>query len=218
MTKWITLLIIISLFLFSNFALAQTPDPFISQLSSLLQTIQNLASQINGLQNRSLTLPPPSTPATSISPTPTPATTGSYFSRSGVSYFDQVRINQELRMRAYASSTLTARNASSSLPEILSVMPTSGKIGTKITISGRNFTKTGNLVSTGFGQLNLPSADGKTLVITMTRPPSMPADFASQTGDYWRQNNIQASLPLSFYVKNANGQSARPGLFLLTFN
>ncbi|MEK7586375.1 MAG: hypothetical protein AAB453_00715, partial [Patescibacteria group bacterium] len=75
MTKWITLLIIISLFLFSNFALAQTPDPFISQLSSLLQTIQNLASQINGLQNRSLTLPPPSTPATSISPTPTPATT-----------------------------------------------------------------------------------------------------------------------------------------------
>ena len=217
MTKWITLLIIISLFLFSNLALAQTPDPFITQLSSLLQTIQNLANQINSLQNRPLLPITPTAPVALTSPAPTPVTTGSFFRRSGVSYFDQVRINQELRLQAYASSTATAR-AVSPAPEILTITPTTGKIGTKITITGRNFTKTGNLVNTGFGQLNLPSADGKTLTFTMTRPSSMPADFASQAGDYWRQNNIQASLPLSFYVKNANGQSARPGLFLLTFN
>ncbi len=220
MTKWITLTIIISIFLFSNFAFAQNSDPFISQVSSLLQTIRNLASQIGALENAPVLpqnpLPAPLTPAPISSPV-TPLTTGSYFRRSETSYFDQVRANQAQKMSVYASTT---QLTTSLLPTISLVSPDSGKIGTRITLKGQNFTKTGNIVYTGFGYLSLGSVDGQTLSFTITRPPSLPAGFEAQAQGFWNENYegvVRPGLPLGFYVKNPNGQTAKPGLFFLNF-
>ena len=211
MTKWITLTIIISIFLFSNFAWAQNADPFISQVSSLLQTIRNLAAQISSLQNAPMVNVPNLPTQTSV-PSRTPS--GSFFRRSSESIFDRVRREQAIRIQATATSSTLA----TILPQIYSVFPTSGPIGTKVTIKGLNFSSTGNILFTGYSQQTLSSSDGQTLTFTITRPPSMPAGFEAQSREYWQQNGLKPGLPLGFYVTNANGKTVNPGLFFLTLN
>lgn len=213
MTKWITLIIFI---IVPFFVFAQTTDPFISQVSSLLQTITNLANQIKSLEGRAVLSPTsapvftPSNPRSGV----VSATTNSYFRRSSESIYDLVRREQARLAQTSATSTSEV----SLIPQIISVSPTSGPIGTKVTIKGLNFSQTGNILSTGYTQLSLNSPDGQTLTFTLTRPPSMPVGFEAQSREYWQQNGLKPGLLLGFYVRNANGATAKPGLFFLTLN
>jgi hypothetical protein len=99
------------------------------------------------------------------------------------------------------------------MPKITSFTPTSGRIGTAIRVTGENFSKTGNDIMVGAKTIaNVPSSDGKTLYFTAT----LPVPGASDGQDV---ANVDASLPLWFYVVNENGVSDRnaPGIFIMRF-
>ena len=94
-------------------------------------------------------------------------------------------------------------------PEILSISPTHGGIGTTITIRGRGFTKTGNDVYASFGTFtDLLSADGETITLRVL-PPGLPVNLGTVK---------TASFPIlryRFYIRNANGETRIPGEFML---
>src|SRR3989344_976811 len=104
------------------------------------------------------------------------------------------------------SSSVTVNVGVAAQPSVISLSPTSGPVGTNITITGTGFTSTGNAVNFGSGLIpNLTSPDGKTIIFTLpgilnpacyySDPRCLMPAFSVSVGAY------QVS------VKNANGQS-----------
>ena len=96
-----------------------------------------------------------------------------------------------------------------SAPEILSVTPARGPLGTTITIRGRGFTLTGNNIYASYGTLpDLSSPDGETLILRV-EPPGLPSNLgALKTATF-------PELRYRFYLRNANGATLLPGEFVL---
>ncbi|MBI4136418.1 MAG: IPT/TIG domain-containing protein [Candidatus Vogelbacteria bacterium] len=96
-----------------------------------------------------------------------------------------------------------------SVPEILSVTPARGPLGTTITIRGSGFTKTGNTVFASYGTLSdLSSSDGETITLRV-EPPGLPPNLgALKTATF-------PELRYRFYLRNANGATKTPGEFVL---
>lgn len=90
-------------------------------------------------------------------------------------------------------------------PTISSVSPSSGRSGTTVTITGTGFTATGNVLRTSQKIYeDVPSPDGKTLIVTITFPLDVPPGVT----------RAPIELPYWFYVVNAHGVSG-PGHFTL---
>lgn len=82
-------------------------------------------------------------------------------------------------------------------PVVSSISPTSGTNGTEVTITGLNFTPTGNDIHTSIGKFrNLPSSDGKTLKVILSSS-AITASTATKGTD----------MSVWIYVSNANGLS-----------
>jgi len=103
-------------------------------------------------------------------------------------------------------------------PIITKVEPDKGAAGTVIKITGSGFDREGNTVYTGAGIIAVASSDGKTLSFTLPRPPFLTGQWLSNTANYRRERYGSEPIifPLGFYVKNARGVTASPGLFSLT--
>ncbi len=90
-----------------------------------------------------------------------------------------------------ASSISTVR------PEIISISPDKGNVGTNITIKGKNFTKTNTIYTTTKSFTGISSEDGSTLNITLGADSSI----LLSTG------KLMTTLPFSIFVRNENGDS-----------
>jgi len=95
------------------------------------------------------------------------------------------------------------------VPEILSITPSHGPLGTTITIRGRGFTKTGNIIYASYGTFpDRPSPDNETITLQVI-PPGLPPNLGSlKTAGF-------PELRYRFYLRNANGETAAPGEFVL---
>jgi peptidoglycan hydrolase-like protein with peptidoglycan-binding domain len=88
-------------------------------------------------------------------------------------------------------------------PKIVSLSPTRGVYGTRVTIKGENFTSVGNTIYTGYSILkNISSSDKKTLTFTAN---AFGTEYQQSRGliNYFKP----FSIPFLVYVKNTNGQS-----------
>ncbi len=92
-------------------------------------------------------------------------------------------------------------------PVVEKIEPQTITFGQKITISGRNFAKTDNIVTTGAGILrNVSSSDGKTIVIAIPAP------------DYISGLRKAFLWPIKIHVVNENGMSATNAASGFTIN
>lgn len=83
-------------------------------------------------------------------------------------------------------------------PVVTKVEPATVKFGQDITVTGQNFTKTGNIVTTGLGIIrDLKSSDGTTLTFSIPLPAVL-KDFKKEDVKDW---------PMKVYVVNENGIS-----------
>ncbi len=93
------------------------------------------------------------------------------------------------------SSSPCSASSVGSLPTITALAPTTGPVGTEVTISGGGFTSQGNAVYFGAGYIpNLASTDGTTLVFTVpgsldpaclfAQPRCLLPSYATQPGTY----------------------------------
>jgi peptidoglycan hydrolase-like protein with peptidoglycan-binding domain len=91
----------------------------------------------------------------------------------------------------------------SSLPKILNVEPKIAKFDEEITVTGENFTPTGNIVSSGFGVVrNIRSNNGTTLVFSIPMPEIIRENRnRNPEAEDWLWTN-------RLYVVNENGISA----------
>lgn len=72
-------------------------------------------------------------------------------------------------------------------PQIDSITPARGGVGTKVTIHGEGFLPGGNTVGSAFEQFDdVPSLDGKTLEITIQGP--FPKEFLEEHEDFYKEN------------------------------
>ena len=97
-------------------------------------------------------------------------------------------------------------------PLIHAITPSTGLYGEKITITGQNFSPTGNKIISSYAIIeNIPSPDGKTLTFQVKPFPDVPE---LEVGVDLGQGIV---LPLYFYVANENGISDKnsPAKFLL---
>ena len=96
-----------------------------------------------------------------------------------------------------------------SVPQISTITPARGPIGTTVTIRGSGFTKTGNTVHASYGILpDLQSSDGETIIVRV-EPPGLPSNlYALKTASF-------PELRYRFYIRNANGATKIPGEFVL---
>ena len=86
-------------------------------------------------------------------------------------------------------------------PKITSVTPTSGLLGTLVTVTGENFSSDWNEVRAGGQSITgTVSADGKSLTFTA----SLPIPGVSSGTDV---PNVDVKFPLWFYIVNPNGVS-----------
>ena len=94
-------------------------------------------------------------------------------------------------------------------PEILTVTPSHGPVGTLITIKGRGFEQTANAVYASYATLlDQPSSDGETITLKV-EPPGLPPNLrAIKTAEF-------PNLHFRFYIKNQNGVTSAPGEFTL---
>ncbi len=94
-------------------------------------------------------------------------------------------------------------------PEILSITPPRGALGTTVTIRGRGFTATGNTVYASYGTFpDRPSLDGETITLKI-EPPGLPPNLGSlKTANF-------PELRYRFYIRNTNGETKTPGEFVL---
>ncbi len=84
-------------------------------------------------------------------------------------------------------------------PSISSISPTGGKAGTVVTITGDNFSPTGNTVNTGYDTLRgVSSPDGETLTITINPP------FAKQIAV---DSDVASTIDFWIYIENGSGRS-----------
>lgn len=96
-------------------------------------------------------------------------------------------------------------------PVILSVTPKKGSLDTEITITGINFTKTGNDVHTSEGTiLGIPSEDGTTLKFK----PTVDLDN-EELSELKQQTSIAINWSIWFYVVNDNGVSEGVNEFII---
>ena len=99
--------------------------------------------------------------------------------------------------------------AGSEPPALTGITPKSGAYGVTVTLQGRNFTPTGNIVVTPFGTLrDIPSSDGTTL--TFAIEPYK--DFPEMNVEYQKiiaegKTAMDEPMPLYFNVINANGDT-----------
>ena len=114
---------------------------------------------------------------------------------------------QSIQIQPRPASMITSTPATILLPEILLITPSRGPVGTTITIRGRGFTPTGNTIYASYGVLpDLPSADGRTIILRV-EPPGLPPNLGTvKTPDF-------PELRYRFYVKNVNGATIAPGEF-----
>ncbi len=97
-----------------------------------------------------------------------------------------------------------------SIPVIEKVEPVQAKFGEPITVTGRNFTATGNIVSSGLGIIqDVKSTDGKTLTFTIPLPESMKIDIP-QVRETWFNKKDNLYWPVRIHVTNVNGVSDSP--------
>jgi peptidoglycan hydrolase-like protein with peptidoglycan-binding domain len=92
-------------------------------------------------------------------------------------------------------------------PEIYSIFPPSGPLGTEITISGVNFAKENNTIN--FGQRaveGVPSEDGKTIKVKVVSDIFMHPDVPNPDNANW---------PIWVYLANENGFAPVPAIFLI---
>ncbi len=86
------------------------------------------------------------------------------------------------------------------LPTIEKIEPATVTFGEQITITGKNFTSTGNIISSSLGVIkNLASSDGKTITFTISRPTYVGSSATSDTESI--------SWPINLTVVNTNGIS-----------
>jgi peptidoglycan hydrolase-like protein with peptidoglycan-binding domain len=112
--------------------------------------------------------------------------------------------------------------ARSGAPVIYSVSPRSGPRGTRVTIKGNNFTRTGNTVMIGYATLkNVSSLDGKTITYVHNPPVYDSPDefdgyvdaeqFTKETldplGITWAEFLEESKEENWIYIFNANGES-----------
>ncbi|NQV87927.1 MAG: peptidoglycan-binding protein [Parcubacteria group bacterium] len=96
-------------------------------------------------------------------------------------------------------------------PVVQSASPSSGIYGTEITITGNNFTSTGNEIRSSYEVLkNLPSADGKTIKIKVLPFPESMQNVEEKPEKVF-------SWPISFIVINDGGISEKAAIFTLVF-
>jgi peptidoglycan hydrolase-like protein with peptidoglycan-binding domain len=89
-------------------------------------------------------------------------------------------------------------------PTIFSIEPSQGGIGTKITVHGKGFTKTGNKLGSAFEEFNnLSSSDGTTLTATIKGP--FPKSLMDKNADFYRKNKFTMEYELG--VSNNAGKS-----------
>lgn len=96
------------------------------------------------------------------------------------------------------SSFVIITDANAVAPSITEFTPTTGVGGTKVTIKGKNFSKDWNDIIAGPKTIRAKSPDGTTLTFTAT--PPLGAEPSTDKTD-------STTLPLWFYVMNANGIS-----------
>ncbi len=116
---------------------------------------------------------------------------------------------EQVKTGSSAVATTSALKIKIVKPEITSLEPKHGPVGTLVTIRGRGFTPTGNRVYTSYGLLpDLPSADGETVTFEV-RPTGIPSNLgAIKTATF-------PELRYRFYIKNNNGQTSVPATFVL---
>jgi len=102
-------------------------------------------------------------------------------------------------------------DANNKRPIVQSASPSSGIYGTEITITGNNFTSTGNEIRSSYEILkNLPSADGKTIKIKVL-------PFPESMQNVGEKPEKAFSWPISFIVINDGGISEKVAIFTLIF-
>ncbi len=105
------------------------------------------------------------------------------------------------------STFLIVVDKNSKRPVIKSVTPTSGGYGTTVTITGDNFTKTGNEIRSSYAVIpNIDSSDGQTLVLKVSPFPEQLQNTKPQKSYNWNIN---------FRVINDGGLSTSAGLFIM---
>lgn len=96
------------------------------------------------------------------------------------------------------SSFVIITDANAAAPVVTEFTPTTGVSGTKVTIKGKNFSKDWNDIVIDSKTVRAKSPDGTTLTFVATLP--LGADSPTDSSD-------SVTLPLWFYVLNANGLS-----------
>lgn len=129
---------------------------------------------------------------------------------SGLSDLGRVVETVLVKTGSGATSVVNVQVGPTSRPVITSISPTTGRAGTKVTITGDGFAATGNTVYTGYDRQTVGSSDGRTIKFTFD-PPF--ADEASGKASYLDFDYI----PFRFYVGNASGMSEMSPEFKLTF-
>jgi peptidoglycan hydrolase-like protein with peptidoglycan-binding domain len=119
------------------------------------------------------------------------------------------------------NTPLSTSSAEKEEPQIFSFSPTSGPVGTKVTLRGKGFTKTGNTVFTGYTTLqNVPSPDGATITFELPMPHLLFQGLAPGAPQPTLTPKTKKIHPIQywFYVKNENGVNHNPqDAFLMTF-
>lgn len=92
-------------------------------------------------------------------------------------------------------------------PVVKKAEPAIARFGQEITITGENFAKTGNIVSSNVGVVRgLASVDGKTLKVVFPLPEYL-EDYTPGNGAFGGKDNI--NWPVNLFVVNENGMSER---------
>jgi hypothetical protein len=99
-------------------------------------------------------------------------------------------------------------------PEIVAIVPSSGPIGTQVSIHGSGFTASGNTVIFGAGSRafasgsvypNLTSSNGSVIIFTIPAHYDPPCEYSSRPCPFAALPTISGSYSVA--VSNINGQS-----------
>lgn len=117
-----------------------------------------------------------------------------------------INVSNSQGVSEHSAAFFVVTNPGASKPVINSITPEEGPFGTRITISGENFTSTGNQIRSSYGIIeNIPSSDGETLKFDVE---PFPDDLSEESEYHWDWD-------IYFHVVNSNGISQDPGVFKL---